>query len=353
MNELSAIQIVDQINDIKARVKGLYDGGKRVIYQIWAYNPISSNEYQMYFSGDRNKGENNNYERFAREIDSIFNTSSIAKIKVTLKDGRKNLGDTEIVIKPAYAAITPVIPIPIRPEQDYAQPKQHVPQNQLTSLLGVAFGLNGVEDEFGGLGTILAIRDKVKDDQYERKLLNEKLNQYIEENAVLREKQQNYETQIETLNRQLDDSDDRIGELEDELAEYEKLNPQRDIISGLGSEFLSGLAVSALKKTKYAGLLGLDDSQTQETPASLSNAQVQTQPVTITPADDSPREKAKQQIVIFLDKLNDDQFAGLYQLIHLFAKQPEAIGCCLNWAASGEMQPVAGNAGDNDYDDNE
>jgi hypothetical protein len=356
MNELSAIQIVDQINDVKSRVKGLYDSGKRIIYQIWGYNPTNtSNEYQMYFSGDRSKGENHNYERFAREIDSIFNNSSIAKIRVTLKDGRKKLGDTEIVIKPAYAAITPVIPVPIRAEPVHSQP-QHIPQNQIANLLGLAFGLNGIEeDAFGGLGTVLAIRDQIKDNQYEQRSLNEKLQRYMEENAVLREKQKDYEAQIDGLNRQLDDSDERIGELEDELCEYEKINPKRDMISGLGGEMLSSLVAGVLKQTKYAGLLGFnEDSQIQETPG-LQPAQAQTQPVTITPVDESPRAKAKQQIAGFLDKLSDDQFAGLYQLIHLFAKQPDAIACCLHWAASGAMQPAAGNAQGNtsDYDDNE
>lgn len=345
--ELSAAGIINQVDEVKSRISNL-DNSSRVYYEILGFNPTSSSDYKVFAKGS-NK-EEKCYPKFETQLDALLSNTEIAKIKVTVKDGRKDLGSSEITIKPAYQSFTPSL-VPMKVEKIEAQAQPTAPQPAMAfngvgflKLLGFGEMLNGVDDDFGGLGSVLAIRDKLIENRFEQRDKEREIQRVIEENAVLKHQNKTLENTIEQLNGEIDNYEDSIGDLEDKLAEYEKLNPKRDIISGLAGHILENSLLGFASKTKYAGLLGLGETPTE-------TAQIQTtvsQPVQISEVDDSPRGKAKEQIAAWIDTLNDDDFSALYQLLTLFAKG-NSITTCLQWATNS-TQAVSF---DDDENDNE
>lgn len=346
----STANIINQINEIKTRVSGLDKQG-RVFYEIWGFNPASSSEFQLYGKGNNRKEAC--YPHFETELDTVLASPTIVHIKIQLKDGRKDLGGAEIVIKPAYQSAAPTL-LPIKEEKhnQQQQPAAAQPQNGLggtnfMQMLGQAFlgvsGLNGMNDEMGGLGMVMAIQEKVIGDKYEKQRQEERLQTIIENNAVLKSENTKLQAEIDKLNGEIDDNEDKIDELETQLSEYEKLNPKRNMISGLAGQVAETALLGIISKTKYAGLLGLD-----ENPIDTSAVSQPSQPVSIEAVDESPRGKAKQQIVEWIDTLADNDFATLYQLLTLFAKGIP-IASCLQWATGTTEEAPA----PVQFDDNE
>ena len=102
------------------------------------------------------------------------------------------------------------------------------------------------------------------------------------------------------------------------------------MFSGLAGHILENSLLGIVSKTKYAGLLGL--GETNDTiPAAISTPTAQS--VQIAEVDNSPRGKAKQQITAWIDTLDDTDFTALYQLLTLFAKG-NSITTCLQWATN-------------------
>jgi len=338
--------IINQVNEVKKRVSTL-DSNGRVLYEIWGFNPAASSEYQLYAKGN-NKTEKCS-ARFDNELDTLLSSPAIAQIKVTLKDGRKDLGSSEIIIRPAYQTATPTLfPLQVEKQPEVAQvqmptataqPQSNTNGVNFIQMLGQAFlgvtGLGGVTDEMGGLGTIMAIQEKVIGDKYEKQRQDDRLQGMIEENAVLKNNNENLQKEIGRLNGEIDEYEDTIGDLEEKLAEYEKLNPKRDMFSGLAGHILENSLLGIVSKTKYAGLLGLGETSSDTIPATTPIQP--TQSVQIAEVDESPRGKAKQQITEWIDMLGDSDFSALYQLLTAFAKG-SSITSCLNWVINGAQQ---------------
>ena len=358
-NELSTAGIINQVNEVKTRVSGLDKQG-RVFYEIWGFNPASSSEFQLFGKGNNRKEAC--YPHFENELNAVLASPTIVHIKIHLKDGRKDLGSSEILIKPAYQTATPaLLPIPKEEKLDMAQPQpQPQPQNGIgginfIQMLGQAFlgitGLSGVNDEMSGLGTIMAIQEKVIGDKYEKQRQEDRLQGIIENNAVLKSDNEKLQAEINRLNGEIDNNEDRIDELEKQVAEYEKLNPKRDMISGLAGQVAQNALLGIISKTKYAGLLGLDEGAALQP----SQSSQPSQPVSIEAVDDSPRGKAKQQIMTWIDTLGDNDFTALYQLLTLFAKGTP-VASCLQWAATGGTEPQTPapvSFGDNEDNEND
>jgi len=316
-------KIIREVSTIKERVETLDKGG-RLFYEIWAYIPTSSSEPQLFGKGN-NKLEKI-YDQFEREFDNILNNAGVVKIQIKLKDSRKDFGTMELVIREAYESSLPIV----RPLQTDLK-VQNFPENEpskfqnanFMTMLGQAFlgasGLSGINDETGGLGTILAIQEKVISDKHENQKREEKLHNYIEENATLKSQIKDRDTEITNLTKQLEDSEDRVFELETELQEYEKLNPQRNMISGIGQQILSGIAVNLVKQSKYAGLLGLDDVQ-PTAPQNFGNqANVQF----------SETNENTDEIVEFANSLDTAQQVEFQQLVKIFKEDSNLIKACL------------------------
>jgi len=211
--------------------------------------------------------------------------------------------------------------------QDEEHPKPQTNNPHFISMLGQAFlgvsGLNGINDETG-LGTIMAIQEKVIGDKYEKQQQAEKLHTYIEENAILKSQIAERNAEIDNLKRQLDEADDKFYDLEKEVEEYEKLNPNRDMISGIGQQILSGIAVSLVKKSKYAGLLGFDENETTAPQNLDKKANVQ-----ISEANETIDETA-----LFINSLNSEQQTEFQQLIKIFKQDSTLIKACLCYIIS-------------------
>lgn len=326
--------LINQINDIKQRVATL-DAG-RLYYEIWCFTTENSQEYQIYAKGD-NKNGTKCSPKFNTELDTVLANPNVAHIRVSLKSNRKQFGDVEIVIQPAYQrnhpTLTPMkidMPTP-QPTLEQTQTAQAQPNifNGLgfLKLLGLGEMLNGTEnDEFNGLGAVLAVRDRMIENKFEARDKDRELQRIVGENAVLQHKNTELEKEIKTLNGTIDKAEDEIADLEEKLSEYEKLNPRREMIGGLASPIITEALLGVVRKTKYAGLLGIDAESTA-IPATPQSTMPQ---VAIETVDESPRGKAKTQIMEWIDKLSDTDFEALYELLTLFA-QGKSIQDSLNF----------------------
>lgn len=344
MNDFSTTEIIKKITSIKDRVSGL-DRSGRLFYEIWAFIPTTSDEYQLFYKGN-NKTEKI-ADKFSNELDAILNDSGVVKIKITLKDSRKHLGDMEMTLKNAYASTSPAIrPIILNHSKeikdtqdkfDYQQSQQNNQQAQNNSLGGVdmLFGLLNPEvDErqYGLLGGIIKLREKTIEDKYEKQRQEDRLEKYIEENGVLKNNLGQKELELKALQAKIDKSEERISDLEDELSEYEKMNPNRDMISGIGGNILGKAILKLSDNPKFSGLFGMlmdDDSPAQV--EDLSAAPTEFENVNIEAVDDSPRGKAVEEINSFLKKMGDDNFVDLYSLLVHFSSNPADINACLSY----------------------
>lgn len=335
--------LINQINDIKQRVATL-DAG-RLYYEIWCFTTENSQEYQIYAKGD-NKNGTKCSPKFNTELDTVLANPNVAHIRVSLKSNRKQFGDVEIVIQPAYQrnhpTLTPMkVDMPTTtPQPTFEQPQGTQAQPNIFNglgflkLLGLGEMLNGAEnDEFNGLGAVLAVRDRMIENKFEARDKDRELQRIVGENAVLQHKNTELEKEIKTLNGTIEKAEDEIADLEEKLSEYEKLNPKREMIGGLASPILTEALLGVVRKTKYAGLLGIDAENVQTTPAAPQSNMPQ---VAIEPIDESPRGKAKTQIVEWLDKLNDVDFEALYELLTLFA-QGKSIQDSLNFTQNPKI----------------
>lgn len=332
----STTEIIRQVSTIKERVEALDNAG-RLYYEIFAYIPNASNEYQSYGRGGNSKGEKI-YKQFASDLDRVLNNPDLAKIKVNLKNNRKDFGSMEMTIKEAYANHLPAV----RPlektgenrqqkmdfqDDEPTKPQQNMNNQNFMTVLGQAFlgvsGLSGVGNDETGLGTIMAIQEKVIGDRYEKQQQADKLFAYAQENATLKAQIGERNTEIANLQKSLTESEDRIDELEAELDEYEKLNPDRDIISGIGKEIFSGLAVGFAKKTKIGGLFGLendDNAANSASPQTGKNTNVQISEAT----------EITDEILLFVNSLNPTQQTEFQQLVRVFQQDISLIKACLH-----------------------
>ena len=290
-NELTANEIVKQVAAIKDWMRGLDESGL-VYYQIFAFNPALSDAYQAYYKGDNKKEKI--IEKFEREFDTLLNNSSIVKVKITAKNSRTSLGVMEMQIKPAYGSMYPA-PRPetqpeVKPKDLFSkeQPQQAQSQSQPNSLLGIEnigglFGLAFDETEnlskYGFLGSVIQLRDQTIEKKYQDLALNQRLEKLIEENAILKQQVKDKDNEILTLKNRVERLEKKVNELDDEIYEYERLNPQRNLISGISSEVLSGAFLGLVKKSpKISSLLGLDEeaaNNVQQTQAQMPDIEVE------------------------------------------------------------------------------
>ena len=267
-NELTAKEIVTQIAAIKNWMRGLDESGL-VYYQMFAFNPTLSDAYQVYYKGDNKKEKI--IEKFEREFDTLLNNSSIVKVKITAKNSRTSLGVMEMLIKPAYGNMYPAPRPEMQPEvkpKDLFS-KEQLQQPQANPLLGIdniggLFGLAFDETEnlgkYGFLGNVLQLRDQTIERKYQDLERNQRLEKYIEENAVLKQQVRDKDNEILNLKNRVEKLEKKVNELDDEIYEYEKLNPQRNVISGLSSEVLTSAVLGLVKKSpKISSLLGLNE----------------------------------------------------------------------------------------------
>jgi hypothetical protein len=299
-------KINEQLDSLKERVLGLDKSGI-IYYEIWAYIPETSADYQLYYKG--NNKTSSIADKFTTEIDTILGINA-AKIKITLKSNKKNnFGDTEIVLREQYQSDKPSI----RPLQEgiiklddneqkvpFTQPQtQAQPQTQSPSLGGVNqvdfFGalfapLGGISSEsLGGLGQLLNLRENKLAEDFERQRKDEKYENLLAENAVLKEKITTLTAENASLERQIDKLEDKVDDLEREVEEYEKLNPQRNAIGntlGLGISkavemVMTKKSVKSVAAEILSGFMGIgndDDEQTTTTDDNVNVVEIVEQP---------------------------------------------------------------------------
>ncbi|MDR2963459.1 MAG: hypothetical protein LBU90_07510 [Bacteroidales bacterium] len=338
-------QINEQINETKARVASLDNGGKsRLFYEILGYDPAISNEYYKLAIGNNKTGSC--VAQFNAALDAATANSSIVELRVILKNNKSVFGDTKIVLKQATYNTPIIVPAPQLPQTQQpaqnqpavqAAPEQAPPIVQSNSLFGgLGFlqllgintqGLNGADEQtanMNALGAILQFRDSQTAQHYAARDRENEINRLSAELAAAKAEKQQLEREITSLNGTIDKQEDELADLEEKLSEYEKLNPKRDLYSGIAAATIQKAAVSMLVKSpKLTGLLGIDSDIIAELSQTTAPTAPQTNdcsPVQIDMEDDSPRSKASTQITVWLQQLSEEDFAAVYQFLTLCAQ---------------------------------
>ena len=157
----------------------------------------------------------------------------------------------------------------------------------------------------GGLGAILAVRDGLKDAQYERQDLMRKYEESITERTLLKEKVAALEAALAQKQKAVDSLQTENDNLQDDMDNLQQELQKRETISGIGSIALQKLAGNIVRRNpeRVSRLLGISPEDMlgmingEEEPQTNS-----TQPTTIPTVevqqDDAPSSATPVQNIV-------------------------------------------------------
>lgn len=313
------------INEINSQRKSVLDAYRAAdsngvaCYEMFVVNPILSSEpHSMFRGNNRELGKGSSYCTFEEHLDTLLDNPDIASIRVKIWGQKKSdeKADLTITIRTPYndRGVVRYYEQQV-PTQEKEKPASSVQQTSsqhsdinsvqsLISLLGlgglVDGGLGSInQDATGGLCAILDVRDKLKEQEFERIRQDERsliakqsLANKDEEIAALKAQIRTlndsynsrlleYQRQLEENNRLMKKMQERCDEAE---AEIERVNPNNSVfgvaLSGLlancgqmlirrNAGLLGGL-MGIDKDTITAMLDGSDDTSDSEEPNSIS-----------------------------------------------------------------------------------
>lgn len=367
--ELSAFQIVTACANIKKQYRTLSaNGGKRIKYAIYYQNPSTSQDWQLYASGDP-KDFDSPEQAFA-QFEEAFDYATqhlrgVIRVRVVFLDSHsKPLSDQNIPIM----TLTDTIAAPKNTPDGSAAPmdggavqpayQQQQPQGfgqagipGLGGILGLMgfSGLNGADDSpMGALGAILQVRDGLKDAQYERQDLMRKLEEAITEKALLKEKVAGLEKDVKEKDAKIERLESDNEDMQDDIDQLKEELQKRETISGIGSIAIQKLAGSIIRRNpeKVSRLLGMsaqdmlgmiegaEEEAEQAAPAPVPTVEVEQE-------DESPRKEQIREIGDFCRTMDDEDWQAFTTIIDVFRSDSRTIRAVLGMmqrSAAGAVQ---------------
>lgn len=338
--EMNYGELQKAVSNIKQLVE--QQRGHVLKYEIWYKNPLVSQAEMQGGTGSSNQAKGIDIvEQFNRDFDAILNMEGVVYIRIILKSKGKVIAEPEIVFKPEYAPTrTVAAPAPIpaaeNPKIVDLDPNKPLKNSALginaaLELMGFG-GLAGTDDGTGGLSAVLDIRDKIRDDQREKKEMQDKIEALIAEKTNLQRDLEEAKRQIEEQKKkeeeaagQLDGVNDELESLKEQLEEAQTETAKSKSIGGLvGAALLSMAKAKAPQLSKKLPMLSgvfealaADDEPTQQ----------QTEP-----AADEPRASQFKEFMAYARTLDDADFGKLWKVICTCASNKAAIDAMLSAA---------------------
>jgi hypothetical protein len=191
--------------------------------------------------------------------------------------------------------------------------------------------LNGFgDDEFGGFGAIMQVRENLLENRFIQADKDRRYDEMVTEKAKLESQLEALQKELDNANKYSEELEDKIDDLECKIEDLEHLKPEYSLggmsLVGILEKTATNLAI------KHADVLGglagmskdemvtlLQKPQTEATtPQQISNEEVEVSQV-------SPRSEHINAIGKFVDTLSDDEFNDFWSVMQAFAKDKTLI----------------------------
>lgn len=343
----STMAIVQAAADVKQQISGL--DNRRLYYEIQALNPQISSSFSVYFKGSNAQGPC--AKQFAEQLDTLQGNDNIALIRVSARDSRgKTLLTSDIKIKPQFAD-APVyaqpqpdngqcVAVPQQPAAQAAQPAQAaaMPRLDLRSIFGLlgvdVSQLDGLDtDPMGGLGAVLAYRDRAIEKKFEDRERERNYERLLDECRELKAEIRRLTDDTAAKSKEITQLRADIEDYEDQIAELEKLKPENSVAGVAISGLLASAGQALLRRNAglLGRLLGVDrdsmlgmlDADTDAPDAPAAQAPAAQPSVEVEPEDE--RTPDIDSVRSWLRNIPDDDFARVLDILRLFAAKHETI----------------------------
>ena len=348
--ELNFGELQKAIDNIKQLVE--QQRGHAFKYEIWYKNPFVSQTEMCGGAGSSNQAKGIDIvEQFNRDFDAILGMDGVVYIRIIMKNKGRVIAEPEIVFKPEYAPArtTPApqaAPAAENPKIVDLDPNKPLKNSALginaaLELMGFG-GLAGTDDGTGGLSAVLDIRDKIRDDQREKKEMQDKIEALIAEKTNLQRDLDEAKRQIEEQKKkeeaatgQLDGVNDELESLREQLEEAQAETAKSKSIGGLvGAALLSMAKAKAPQlSAKIPMLSGVFDA--------LAADDEPGEPQQVKAAENEPRADKYNDFMAYARTLDDADFGKLWKVIYACARNKTAIDAMLSAAIpkGNEVEP--------------
>lgn len=347
----STMAIVQAAADVKQQISGL--DNRRLYYEIQALNPQISSSFSVYFKGSNAQGPC--AKQFGEQLDTLLGNDNIALIRVSARDSRgKTLLTSDIKIKPQFAdapvyaqpqpqqqpdssrCVAVPQPVPAQPAQ--AAQATMAPRLDIRGLLGLlgvdTASLDGLDnDPTGGLGAVLAYRDRAIEKKFEDRERERNYERLLDECRELKAEIRRLTDDTAAKSKEISQLRADIEDYEDQIAELEKLKPENSVAGVAISGLLASAGQALLRRNAglLGRLLGVDrdsmlgmlDADTDAPDAPAAQAPAALPSVEVEPEDE--RTPDIDSVHSWLRNIPDDDFARVLDILRLFAAQKETI----------------------------
>lgn len=352
--EMNFTDLTKSIENVKQLAE--QQRGHTFKYEIWYKNPYVSGELMQAGSGASNTTPNV-VDQFKADFDAVLNMDNVVYIKVIMKSKGKIIAQPEIIFKPEYAQAAPAFPQkkdePAKAlDIDMNQPLKNsaLGVNAVLDLMGfggLLGGINTSDDNTGGLATVMAIRDKLHDEQREKSDNLKRIEELIAEKTKLEVENADLKRQIEENTKEkeehataLNGFNDEMESLKEELAEAKETAEKGRTLGGLlGTALLSIAKQKAPQLSAKLPMLGgvFEALATDDEP----------QQQQVAAAENEPRADQYNEFLKYARSLDDNDFAKLWKVICKCARDKAAIDAILG------QQPATAVNGDDDTEETE
>lgn len=343
--EMSVLELNKSVENIKQMAEA--QRGHVFIYEIWYLNPlVSPNEMQAGSGSSGSPKDVNVVDQFLRDFDAVLAMGDdVAYIRILMKNKKGVIAEPVLSLKSSYAPKNKQPQQPdntkvmgVNPDQPLKNSALGV--NAMLNLMG--FGeLAGTDDGTGGLNTVLGVRDKLRDEQREKKEMQDKIESLIAEKTNLQRDLDDANRQLdewkkkdEATSGQLDGVNDELESLKEQLEEAQAETEKSKSIGGLiGSALLSIAKQKAPQlSAKLPMLSGVFDAlATDDEPAAQQTE----------PAADEPRASQFKEFMAYARTLDNTDFGKLWKVICTCAQNKGAIDIMLTAVkpAGNDVEP--------------
>ena len=262
---MTQAEITEQVKQVKAGIVSLCSDPKkdpRIYVTFKSRYFANETDFSAYaIGGDKSARA----AQCIDDIDKLLATEGVEyiRVRVDYRTNRTNRTETSFTINltdkdPARVV---VVSQSQKAQQAAPQQQQFSSMSAFADLFGLSIlgdtGLGEITEKTGAAGIAVKLKEKMMQDKFDKENLQR-------ENEELRKRVEELKSVVDALKKEGEKTADENDKLTDELAEYRRINPARDKISGIGGAILANaLEGLARRSPVLAGLFGVEGTEPQ------------------------------------------------------------------------------------------